>query len=276
MPYQIVVDSCCDLTDEIKKDLNIKTVPLNLYLGDQHFVDDETLNIPNFIDDMKACNEKIGSAAPSPSLYHQQYEAATQSYVVTLSSRLSSSYSSAVLGMDMLETNEHHVHIFDSKSASAGELLIAFQIRDLLASGVQHEELIERVELYIKEMKTYFVLDNTDNLMKNGRLGKVKGKLINILNIKPLLGSDGDGNIVAYGNCKGQNKIVKKMAETITESGKNTDGLRAVISHCQNETLALRLKQEMESIFKFKEIVIVPTGGVSSLYANEKGIILAY
>lgn len=276
MSYQIVVDSCCDLTDEIKKKLNISSIPLNLYLGDKQIVDDEQLNIDQFIEEMKACKEKVGSAAPSPSLYHDKYAACKQSYVVTLSSKLSSSYSSAVLGADMLEMEDHHVHVFDSKSASAGELLVALYLQDLLEDNIQGNALIESVETFIQQMKTYFVLDNIDNLMKNGRLSKVKGRLISILNIKPLMGSDGDGQIVHYGNCKGQSKIVRKMLETIHESGKQTEGLRAVISHCNNETLAARLKKEMQEQFSFKDIVIVPTGGVSSLYANDKGIILAY
>lgn len=276
MTYQIVVDSCCDLTNDIKKQLNIKSIPLNLYLGEKQIVDDETLHIPQFIEEMKACQDKVGSAAPSPSLYHDEYVGAKQSYVVTLSSKLSSSYSSAVLGADMLETTEHDVHVFDSKSASAGELLIAYYLQDLLIAGVEKKTLIEKVEAYINEMKTYFVLDNIDNLLKNGRLSKVKGKLINILNIKPLMGSDGDGQIVHYSNCRGQSKIVKKMVETIKDSGKLTEGLRAVISHCNNEAQALRLKEEMIAQFSFKEIIIVPTGGVSSLYANDKGLILAY
>lgn len=276
MTYQIVVDSCCDLTSDIKQALNIKVVPLNLYLGDKEIIDNETLDIPSFIEEMKACTQKVGSAAPSPSLYHELYEQSPQTFVVTLSSKLSSSYSGATLGADMLENSANNVHVFDSKSASAGELLIAFQIRDLIDSGIQGDELISRVEQFIDEMKTYFVLDNVDNLMKNGRLSKVKGKIISILNIKPLLGSDGDGNITQYSTCKGQTKIVKKMAETVTDSGKNTEGLRAVISHCNNEPLALRLKQQLVEQFQFKDIVIVPTGGVSSLYANDKGIILAY
>ncbi|MHA6481678.1 DegV family protein [Paenibacillus sp. strain BS8-2] len=276
MPYQIVVDSCCDLTEELKNDLKIRTVPLNLSLGDKHYVDDDTLEIPTFIEDMHRCTEKIGSSAPSPALYQQEYEGHDQSFVVTLSSKLSSSYNSALLGAQMLDDASGKVHVFDSKSAAAGELLIAMQIHELIQNGYSADEIVERIERFIMEMKTYFVLDNIDNLLKNGRLGKIKGKLINFLNIKPLLGSDGDGNITHYSNCKGQINIVKKMAATVKESGKDTKLLRAVISHCNNPVLAERLKQELELQFSFKEIIIVPTRGVSTMYANDKGVILAY
>lgn len=275
MKHSIVVDSCCDMTDEIKEQLNLKIVPLYLTLGSKQIID-ENLDIPAFLKEMQACEEKVGSAAPSPHLYQQAFEASESSFAVTLSSRLSSSYSSALIGKDMLDDKNHDVYIFDSKSAAAGELLIAMKIQELMETGASKAEIIEEVEAFIKEMKTYFVLDNIDNLLKNGRLSRVKAGLIHILNIKPLMGSDGDGNIVHYGNCRGPSKIVKKMAEIVATSNRDTSGKTAVISHCNNESLAIKLKEQLEEQYQFKQIIIVPTGGVSSLYANEKGIILAY
>ncbi|MCM3634376.1 DegV family protein [Paenibacillus camelliae] len=272
----MIVDSCCDATQALIKELNLIKIPLNLMLGDREIVDNEQLDLTQFMADMKACTGKVGSSAPAPALYQEAFDQAENSFAVTLSSRLSSSYSSAMLGKEMMESTSNDVYVFDSKSASAGQLLIVLKIYELAQLGLAKSDIISRTEDFIKHMKTYFVLDNIDNLMKNGRLSKVKGKLINMLNIKPLLGSDGDGNIVSYSNVKGQTKIVKKLVDTISDSGKNTVGENAVISHCNNEDLANRLKQAIAERFQFKDIVVVPTGGVSSLYANDKGIILAF
>jgi len=276
LKFSLIVDSCCDATEALIKELNLIKIPLNLMLGEREIVDNEQLDIEQFMLDMAACTDKVGSSAPAPTLYQEAFDKEENAFAVTLSSRLSSSYSSAMLGKEMMEATSNDVYVFDSKSASAGQLLIVLKIREFAALGLAKTDIIQRVEDFIQHMKTYFVLDNIDNLMKNGRLSKVKGKLINLLNIKPLLGSDGDGNIVSYSNVKGQTKIVKKLVDTITESGKNTVGEHAVISHCNNEDLANRLKQAIAERFQFKDIVVVPTGGVSSLYANHKGIILAF
>jgi len=276
MKYSLIVDSCCDATGEILPDMNLVKVPLNLMLGEREIVDDEGLNLSDFMEDMKNCNEKIGSSAPAPYLYSQAYEQAESSFVVTLSSRLSSSYSSAILGQQMLDNENHEVYVFDSKSASAGEALLALKIREFIVAGMSRDEIIEKGEAFIKRMKTYFVLDNIDNLMKNGRLSKIKGRLINMLNIKPLLGSDGDGQIVSYANCKGTAKIIKKMVETIELSGIETSGETLVISHCNNIELATRLKMAIEESYQFKQIYVIATGGLSSLYANDKGIVMAF
>lgn len=275
MDHNIIVDSCCDLTTDIKERLQIDSVPLYLNLGQKQIVD-ENLDIKSFIDEMKACPDKIGSAAPSPHSYLKLIEKFTSSFVVTLSSKLSSSFSSAQIAVDMIDKEKHDVHIFDSKSAAAGQLLVVLKIEEYIKQGFSKEQIINKVNDFIDNMKTYFVLDNIDNLLKNGRLGKVKASFIQILNIKLLMGSDGQGQIVHFKNCRGKNKIVAKLIEMIHESGKNTEGEVAVISHVLNEALALKLKAEMEQQFNFKQIVIAPTRGVSSLYANDQGIIISF
>src|SRR5690606_27308479 len=181
--FSMIVDSCCDATQALIKELNLIKIPLNLMLGDREIVDNEQLDLTQFMADMKACTGKVGSSAPAPALYQEAFDQAENSFAVTLSSRLSSSYSSAMLGKEMMESTSNDVYVFDSKSASAGQLLIVLKIYELAQLGLAKSDIISRTEDFIKHMKTYFVLDNIDNLMKNGRLSKVKGKLINMLNI---------------------------------------------------------------------------------------------
>jgi fatty acid-binding protein DegV len=125
-------------------------------------------------------------------------------------------------------------------------------------------------------MKTYFVLDNIDNLLKNGRLNKIVGRIISVLHIKPVMGADKDGNIALFSHARGLNQIVDKLADTIEKSGKKTEGQSMVITHCNNPTLAQKLMTAIQNRYRFKEILIVPTRGISSVYANDKGIVMAF
>jgi len=278
MTYKIIVDSCCDLSTEHREEMHVTTIPLTLMMGEDSFVDDDTLDLPEFMHRMKHYPGKIGSAAPSPSLYQDAFQGAHTSYAITLSSNLSSSYSSAMMGKAMAEDEspESDIHVFDSKSASAGQVLLALKLHKLLEAKVQKSEIISKIESFIREMKTYFVLDNLDNLVKNGRLSKIKGKLISVLHIKPIMGSDGDGNIVLYGNARGEKQVINKLADTIEHSGRDTEGQSVVITHCNNPTLAEKLVQVIKGRYRFKEIIVLPTRGLSSLYANDKGIIMAF
>ena len=277
MEYRIIVDSCCDMTPQLAQRLDVVSVPLTMRLGQKEFVDDETLDLPGFMAEMKACPERTSSSSPSPFSFREAMESAKHAFVVTLSSQLSGSYASAELGKAHAKENgTTDVHVFDSKSASAGEVLIAVKIRELLSKGLPKDQIVNGINQFINNMKTYFVLERYDNLLKNGRLNKITEKIINILNIKLVMGSDGKGNIALYAKPRGTKQMLEKLVSLIRSSEKPIQGESMVISHCNNLPLAQQLSNAIKQHFDFKEIIIVPTRGLSSLYADDKGIVMAF
>lgn len=277
MDYKIIVDSCCDMTPQLKKWLEATLVPLTMRLGNKEFTDDDSLDLEQFMQEMKDCEERVESASPGPYLYQQAIENAGQSFVVTLSSQLSGSYENAVMGSNFAkENNEADAHVFDSKSASAGQALVAIKIKELIMNGMSVHNIIQTVNKFIDNMKTYFVLENYDNLIKNGRLSRIKERIIRVMNIKLVMGSDGNGNIDLFAKIRGVKQMVDKLTSFIESSGKKTDGENLVISHCNNMEYAEMLRDAVKRKFHFKEIFIIPTGGLSSLYADDKGIIMAF
>jgi len=271
MDYKIIIDSCSDITPEMEEAMGIITVPIFLRLGQQEYADDANLNLPEFMEKMKACNEKVGTAAPTPESFAEVMK--QDSFVVTLSAALSATYSNAMLAAkDALAD----IHIFDSKSASAGGTLVAIKLRELISSGLPKPQIIDSVNNFIDGMKTYLVLENFENLIKNGRLSAVKGKIASVLNIKLLLGADGKGEISLHAKARGTKQMLDKMIGFINNSGRSTTGENVVISHCNNQSLAEQLAGLIRQKFDFKEIFIIPTRGTSSLYADNKGIIVAF
>lgn len=277
MKNRIIVDSCCDLTGEMKREMGVVSVPLTMMLGDKEFLDDDSLDKGEFIEKLKHFKGKASSASPSPFLFQEAIESSENAYIVTLSSKLSGSYANAALGNDEATGNGLEAAcLFDSKSASAGETLIAIKLHELIQSGTSKELIVETVHRYIDEMKTYFVLERYDNLQKNGRLNKVTGAIIQILNIKLIMGADGHGEIALFEKCRGMKRAVQQLLTLIESSGKNTKNENLVISHCNNHDLAEQLKALIKERFQFKKIFVVPTGGLSSLYADDQGIVLAF
>ena len=278
MNYNIVVDSCCDMTPQLAERLGVTSVvPMSMILGSKEYVDDETLDLLGFMADMKACKESVSSAAPSPFAFMEAIGSAINSFVVTISSQLSASYENAMMGKTLAKENgASDVHVFDSKSASAGEVLVAVKLRELLSNGIPKDQIISSVNHFIDNMKTYFVLERHDNLIKNGRLNKITGKLVQILNIKLILGADGNGTIALFEKPRGTAQMLDRIVSLIKKSNRPTTGENMVICHCNNLPLATRISGVVRGEFDFKEIFVVPTRGVISLYADDRGIVMAF
>ena len=275
MSYTLVADSSCDLTNELREEWGVKSVPLTLTLGEDSYTDDDTLDLPDFMVRMKACKARVGSAAPAPGKYAEAF-GSDDAFAVTLSSSLSGSYASAMSGKEIAEEAGAKVHVFDSRSAAAAEVLLVLKIRKLIQEGLEKSEIIQKIENFIKDMSTFFVLDNIDNLYKNGRLNRITATLINTLHIRPIMGADKEGNIALVSHVQGWKQVVKKLADTVERVGRDTTGQSLVITHCNNPTLAEALKEEIVRRYRFSEILVLPTRGLSSLYANEKGVIMAF
>lgn len=276
MDYKLVVDSCCELVPSLRESLSAESIPLTLLLGDEVFVDDENLDVDDFLKKMKAYKGQPKSACPSPMDFADKCIDTGYNFIVTLSSKLSGSYASAKIGMDILEEQGKYGYVFDSKSASAGELLVSLKIKELIELGLEKLQIISKVEDFIKDMKTFFVLESLDNLVKNGRMSNIAGLIASFLHIHPILGADKDGNIAFYSKAAGKKKAIERLAEMIGENCKDTVNKILTITHCNNEEQANTLKSLAELKYSFKDILVVPTRGLSSMYANEGGIIIAF
>lgn len=278
----ILADSCCDLSPELLKKTQAKIAPLTITIDDTHYVDDGTVDIPPYLAAMKASKNPVRSACPSPDLYAEDIRATEgDCFIVTLSAKLSGSHNAALLGVQLAQEDmpEKKVHVFDSESASAGETYIALMIHDLIAAGKSFEQIVELVEEKIRSMHTLFVLDSLDNLVKNGRISKTVALLANVLSIRLLMSDDGHGAIKNISKARGIKGALGQMVETCR---KHTEGLaaasqRLVISYCNCPERARQVRDMIrEKCPAIGEIIMTPTSALSSMYANDGGIVIAY
>lgn len=278
MSYKIIVDSCCELPEEYKNDSRFERVPLTLEVGKHQILDDETFNQQNFLKEVAAYPKCPKSACPSPERYKAAYETdAEHIYCVTLSSHLSGSYNSAVLGKSLYEEEfgKKDIYICDSESASIGETQLAMKIMEWEEEGTMtFAQIVERLEAFRNAMSTYFVLDNLETLRKNGRLSAVKALIASTLSIKPVMGAI-KGVIIQKGQAVGIKKALTKMADTIIREGKDLDKKVLYISHCNCPDRAELVKKLLLARSKFENVKILDTAGVSSMYANDGGVIVA-
>ena len=277
MSYRVIVDSCGELTDEMKQSGMFVSAALTMQVGEYHIIDDETFDQADFLKKVAECPESPKSSCPSPEQYLAKYNCdADHIYVVTLSAELSGSYNSAQLGRNLYfeEYGEKDIYVFNSCSASIGETLIALKIQECEEAGMDFQTVIDTVEAYIEEQHTYFLLETLDILKKNGRLKGLKAVVATALNIKPVMGSTPDGNIQQLANTRGMKKGLVRMVEQIVADLKNPEEKILAISHCNCRERAETVKNMLLEKAGFKDIIIVDTAGISSMYAADGGVIV--
>ena len=278
MTYRLIGDSCSDLDENLKKNENIRIVPLTLEIGDYQVIDDDKFNQKDFIKRMAESKVGAKSACPSPEAFKEAMECDTDMiFVVTLSDHLSGSYQSAEIGKKLYEEEyeKNDILVLSSKSASAGQYRLMLELEKLCEQGLKFEEISKRITKLRDEMKTYFVLESLDTLRKNGRLSAVTAFIASALNIKPIMGAV-DGVIVKKDQQRGMQKALTRMVElAIEEAGENTKEKIVCITHINNEERGEYVANLFRDCNKFKDVKLVNGAGVATMYAGDGGIVLA-
>ena len=279
MPIQLIADSCCDVTPAMKRLLGLSIASLNITVGEEHYRDDESLNTLELIAKMKACKTPPTTACPTPEEYAALMRQERESFVITLSSKLSGSYNAACVGRQLaLEENpDLRIHVFDSESAAAGETRIALFLRDLIDAGMDFDSIVEKTTAFIATMKTHFVLEDLSHLVKNGRISKAAGLLGTMLKIRPIMGENGHGEIIPLEKVRGTANAMRRLVEIVASETAQAAGLTLVLSYCN----CLERAQELKKMFlsqcsAIKEVIMVPTNGISTVYADDGGIVVAF
>lgn len=273
----IIVDSCAELNEEMKKEANVKKVNFHIDIDEKHLLADENLDTSELIEMMNDSSDVVRTAAPSPDAYYEAAQGYDEIYFVSISSKLSASYNSAVIAKSMIEDENPgvKVHAFDTKSAACGESQVISYIQKLMNEGKSFDEIVAKTEAKIDGMQTIFVLENLDNLIKNGRMSRVAGFVANALSIYPICYGV-DGEIEVKHKARGLKKAMNKLIETIGELGENLENKFLYITHIHNYERALSIKEKAQELYNFKAVEIFEGSALSTIYANESGIILSF
>lgn len=276
---KIVLDSGCDLTDEMKQKRGelFEVVPLSLQVDDVQFIDDDKLDMPNYMTEMEKSKIAVKTAAPSPELFLEKFKAEGSIFAVTLSSHLSASYANAMLAKQMYleEFSAKFIHVFDSLSAACGQALIAQKISEYITCNLQEMEIEKKVSSFVANMKTYFILERYENIVKNGRMNPYVAKLAGFIGIRPICAAV-EGKMEVVDKAVGSKKAFTKLIDAIAKQKLDFENRTLAISHVTCLEKAIAFRDEILEKIKFKDVIILETSGLCSTYAERGGIIIAY
>ena len=278
MTWKIIADSGCDCREiaDLANDTSFKSVPLTIQVDSEIFVDDANLDIDLMMEKMYATSTASKSACPSPDDYLRSFEGAENIFVVTITGSLSGSHNSAQLAKKLFleERPEANIHVIDSLSAGGEVDLIITKLNELIKEGLSFNEIVEAITHYQEKTKLLFVLAKVDNLVKNGRLNKLIGAVVGLLNIRMVGEASETGTLELLQKARGAKKALTAAVDEVLKAGYK--GGRIIIAHRNNEKFCQQFSSLIKEKFPAADISFLPTSGLCSFYAEEGGLLLGY
>lgn len=223
----------------------MRRISLNVHFQDKSFLDWEEITPSDIVAGVAAGANLPSTSQPSPAAFQEAYQAyadegASEVLVLTISSMLSGTYQSAMLGK---EEATIPVTVFDTRAASlglGGLVRLAARLRD---EGKTIAEIVDQLE---KARQTHFVLFSVgtlEYLQKGGRIGAASALLGGLLSIKPILSLNDEGSLIPMGKARGARKALREIVNAFTDYAKKHEGGKIVASflHIQDESLATDL-----------------------------------
>lgn len=277
MKWKIVTDTGSNIfeIDNLPDDASFERVPMLLYLDNEEIKDTPAIDRTNLIEKMKN-SAKVGSACPSPGVYAEKFDGAENVIGFTITGTLSGSYGSALAGRDLIleENPNKNIFILDSKS-TAGEVdLLIRKTVELIREGKNFEELVAELKDYHKKTRVAYMFKSIENLVKNGRVNKFIGSVVDRLNIHVIGIRSDEGTIEMTSRARGEKRAIKAFIKDIIDNGFN--GKRLEIAHVNNEVLAEKIAAIMLEKYPEVDIKIRSTRGLCTMYTEAGGITVGY
>lgn len=277
MKWMIVADSSCDLQtmETGSPDVQYESVPFQMIMDGKEYEDNAELNVQEMVDRMETAKVSH-SACPSPEAWENKFLQAERSIAITISSRLSGSYNSAMAarGMVLEKYPEKKIEVIDSLSTGPKLVLLAQLAARQINASASFEQVCESCRAFAQNAKTLFTLSSFHNLVQNGRVSKVAGFIAGKLNIRVIGIGTEEGRIHLKELMRGEKRTLRSMIACMLEDG--YQGQPMAISECLNRPMAEELKAMILETWRDAMVQILPTRGLDSYYAERSGLIVSY
>ncbi|CAH8709694.1 DegV family protein [Paenibacillus thiaminolyticus] len=262
---RIVTDSTADIPQELRERYRIEMIPLKVHFGNDMYQDAVTISAERFYQLLVEAKRLPTTSQPSPIEFLEVFkrlnaEPDTQIISIHLSASFSGTYQSAVLAKNMME-EESDITIVDSKSASYGFGLIVVEAAKMAEAGRTKEEILAMIERYQRERKLFFLVDTLEYLQKGGRIGKAAALFGTLLNIKPILSIDDEGEVYAVEKVRGHKKAVARILEMLKQQFEGRP-VHTVMGYTSNPSAADELAAAIQNTLDVRSMDYTIVGSV--------------
>ena len=276
MTTRIIVDSTADLVPEIKERVHI--VPLTVHFGDEEYIDGVTIDHETFYNRLIESDVLPTTSQATPDAFMKEFdkikEAGEEAVVITLASKFSGTYQSAMIAASEYE----NIYVVDSTSAAMGSGILVELAFKLLDEGKKAAEIALILEEEKKKIVVVALVDTLEYLKKGGRISKAVAFAGGVLNIKPVL-SVIDGEINMLGKARGSKMGNNLLVQEIDKAG-GIDFTKPVLLGYSGISDALLLKyiEDSRPIWEgnLNEVRYTSVGSVIGTHEGPGAVVVAF
>ena len=272
MTFKILTDSTADLPESWTQEHDVQVLGLTIQLDGQTY---ETVGPDKLTSEQLLAKMESGSKPTTSQINVGQFEDVFRQYAqegtavlyVAFASALSGTYQSAVMAREMVleDYPEAIITILDSKAASMGEGLLVMKAVEARAAGQSLEQTADLLQSLVPRVKTYFLVDDLNHLMRGGRISKAAALMGSLVNIKPIIAVTADGSLDSVAKVRGKKKaqaeVVRMTLERISEP-------LVVIAYAGEKEVAENVKEQLLASGQVTEVLILPLGPVISTHTG--------
>lgn len=274
MNYKIVTDSSSDVLSMI--DTELTSVPLKIITDKKQYVDDKHLDVVGMINDLETYKGRSSSSCPNVSDWLEAFGNAERIFCVTITSGLSGSYNSAQTAAEEY-VNEHkdrRAYVVDTLSVGPEAALIIEKLSALIAEDKDFDEIVEEIKEYQRRTHLVFALESMRNLANNGRVKPLVAKLAGVLDIRAVGRASEQGVLDVFAKPRGAYRTLLAILDELKNKG--YAGGKVRIHHCENESAAKVLANEIKKLYEGADVKIRKTRALCSFYAERGGLLVGF
>lgn len=271
---KLIIDSSSNMKSD--PDHNVEVVPLTISFGGKDYIDDQNLNIREFLNDMNQNQIAGKTTCPSIQAWLNALEGTEKAIIITMTSGMSGTFSSALQAKTMYE--EKHplskIIVVDSRSAGPELTIVVHGIEQMLKGNMRFVDLEEAIADFRMNTHLLFVLQSLHNLSLNGRVAPAAAKIAGLLKINLIGTASKEGKLEPLTKARGMKKALREVFKYMQED--NYHGGEVIIDHCENEKDATTLKEKILAEYPDAKVEIRPMRGLCSFYAEEGGLMIGF
>jgi len=267
----VLADSACDLPDEVLDRYGIGLVPLQLIVGDAVLEDRVAITPLEFYARMREGGVAMSTSQPTPAAFRAAFEharaTAEEAVAVVLSSGLSGTWANAVEAQRTFERGG--IHVVDSRSASFGTGLLALRGAELAEAGWTGSAIAAELERIRERSGTLVCLETLENVIRSGRVSRLRGMLANWLDVKPILTLGRDGRIEVADRVRGRDALLPRVIHLMEKHiPPDVRRLRLGVAHVDCPEMAETVRAAVVERFAPLEILVWPATAVLATHAG--------